>query len=164
MSYASVEVLDFMKQAGADINSLGPANLQETRIPANQIWMVRNGVPIPKVAEAVVHGPPGDVALPVLEAMHERGLDLGGTTAWGESALGVAISMYEPAVVRFLVERGVPLQVRMNRTNREAPVQSALEAAESLSEVLPPLCVLWCMSHCFAAPVCCRPEAPAQEK
>jgi len=139
VSYASVEVLDFMKQAGADINSLGPANLQETRIAANQIWMVRNGVPIPKVAEAVVHvARKGEVALPVLEAMHERGLDLGGTTAWGESALGIAISMYEPAVVRFLVERRVPLQVRMNPMNREAPVQSALEAAESLSEVVPP--------------------------
>ncbi|WP_462388725.1 OmpA family protein [Acidovorax sp. Q11] len=136
VSYASVEVLDFMKQAGADINTLGPANLQETRIAANQIWMVRNGVPIPKIAEAVVHvARKGEVALPVLEAMHERGLDLGGTTAWGESALGVAISMYEPAVVRFLVERGVPLQVRMNR---EASVQSALEAAESLSELVPP--------------------------
>ena len=82
----------------------------------------------------------GEVALPVLEAMHERGLDLGGTTAWGESALGVAISMYEPAVVRFLVERGVPLQVRMNHMNREASVQSALEAAESLSELVPPPC------------------------
>lgn len=139
VSYASVEVLDFMKQAGADINSLGPANLQETRIAANQIWMVRNGVPIPKVAEAVVHvARQGEVALPVLEAMHERGLDLGGTTAWGESALGIAISMYEPAVVRFLVERSVPLQVRMNRMNREAPVRPALEAAESLSEVVPP--------------------------
>jgi hypothetical protein len=110
--------------------------LQETRIAANQIWMVRNGVPIPKVAEAVVHvARQGEVALPVLEAMHERGLDLGGTTPWGESALGIAISMYEPAVVRFLVERGVPLQVRMNR---KAPVQPALEAAESLSEVVPP--------------------------
>jgi hypothetical protein len=139
VSYASVEVLDFMKQAGADINGLGPANLQETRIAANQIWMVRNGVPIPKVAEAVVHvARQGEVALPVLEAMHERGLDLGGTTAWGESALGIAISMYEPAVVRFLVERSVPLQVRMNRMNREAPVRPALEAAESLSEVVPP--------------------------
>ena len=139
VSYASVEVLDFMKQAGADINGLGPANLQETRIAANQIWMVRNGVPIPKVAEAVVHvARQGEVALPVLEAMHERGLDLGGTTAWGESALGIAISMYEPAVVRFLVERSAPLQVRMNRMNREAPVRPALEAAESLSEVVPP--------------------------
>ena len=139
VDYASVEVLDFMKQAGADINSLGPSNLQETRIAANQIWMVRNGVPIPKVAEAVVHvARQGEVALPVLEAMHERGLDLGGTTAWGESALGIAISMYEPAVVRFLVERSAPLQVRMNRMNREAPVRPALEAAESLSEVVPP--------------------------
>ncbi len=141
VDYASVEVLDFMKQAGADINGLGPADLQKTRIAANQIWMVRNGVPIPKVAEAVVHvARQGEVALPVLEAMHERGLDLGGTTAWGESALGVAISMYEPAVVRFLVERGVPLQVRMNHMNREASVQSALEAAESLSELVPPPC------------------------
>ena len=139
VSYASVEVLDFMKQAGADINSLGPANLRGTRIAANQIWMVRNGVPISEVAEVVVHvARQGEVALPVLEAMHERGLDLGGTTAWGESALGIAISMYEPAVVRFLVERSVPLQVRMNRMNREAPVRPALEAAESLSEVVPP--------------------------
>ena len=47
VDYASVEVLDFMKQAGADINGLGPADLQKTRIAANQIWMVRNGVPIP---------------------------------------------------------------------------------------------------------------------
>ncbi|RYF50111.1 MAG: hypothetical protein EOO27_32320, partial [Comamonadaceae bacterium] len=137
VSYASVEVLEFMKQTGADINSLGPEGLQRTRIIANQIWMVRNGLPLPKVAEAVVRvAREGEVALPVLEAMHERGLDLGATTAWeGASALGVAIESYEPAVVRFLLENGVPLQVRMGRG---AAVQSALEAAQGLSEVVPP--------------------------
>lgn len=136
VSYASVEVLDFMKQAGADTGSLDAESLQRIRIIANQIWMVRNGVPIPNIGETVVHvARQGEAALPVLEALHERGVDLGAITVrGGESALGVAIENYEPAVVRFLVERGVPLQLRMGLGRT---VQSALEAAQNLSEFPP---------------------------
>ena len=135
VAYASVEILDFMKQAGADVEGAG--DLQQTKIIANQLWLVRNVMPLPTGGETVVRlALQGEVALPVLEALHERGVDLGATAWEGESALRVAIERYEPTMVRFLVARGVPLQVRMKRGGA---VQPALEAAHSLSEMVPPV-------------------------
>lgn len=143
LGYASVDVLEFMKQAGADIGNVeGGELLWTTRIIANQLWLVRNGMPLPNAGDAVVHvARQGEAALPVLEALHERGVDLGATNRQGVSALGVAIEGYAPALVRFLVARGAPLQVRMKRG---AALQPALEVAHHLSEMVPPLP---CMSH-----------------
>jgi hypothetical protein len=143
LGYASVEVLDFMKQAGADISSVeGGEPLGATRIIANQLWLLRNGAPLLNAGDAVVSvARQGDAALPVLEALRERGVDLGATGERGMSALGVAIEGYAPALVRFLVARGVPLQVR---TLRDAALRPALEVAKNLSEMVPQPAV---MSH-----------------
>lgn len=143
LGYASVEVLDFMKQAGADINSVeGGEPLWATQIIANQLWLLRNGAPLLNAGDAVVSvARQGDAALPVLEALHERGVDLGATGVRGTSALGLAIEGYAPALVRFLVARGVSLQVR---TLYDAALRPALEVAQTLSEMVPQPAV---MSH-----------------
>lgn len=150
LGYASVEVLDFMKQAGADTSSVeGGEPLGATRIIANQLWLLRNGAPLLNASDAVVSvARQGDVALPVLEALHERGVDLGATDERGMSALGVAIERYAPALVRFLVAQGVSLQVR---TWQDAALRPALEVAENLSEMVPQAA---CFSHgpCHAVP------------
>lgn len=143
LGHASVEVLDFMKQAGADIgDGEGRELLWETRIIANQLWLLRNGAPLLNAGDAVVSlARQGDAALPVLEALHERGVDLGATGVRGTSALGLAIEEYAPALVRFLVARGVSLQVR---TRYDAALRPALEVAQNLSEMVPQPAV---MSH-----------------
>ncbi len=162
LGYASVEVLESMKQAGADIGNVdGRELLSETRIIANQLWLLRNGVPLLDAGDVVVHvARQGDAALPVLEALHERGVDFGATSVHGVNALWLAIEGYAPALVRFLVARGVPLQVR---TLRDAALRPALEVAQNLSEMVPQAA---CFSHgpCPAVPLLSVVDPERQRK
>lgn len=137
VTYATSEVLDAMKQAGARVEEAG--SLQHARAnPDAQVWLLRNGLPIFDEGATVVQVARQDKGvLPVLTALRERGVDMGAKDGFGQNALGIAIERYQPEVVRFLVDAGVDtLEVK---TYRMPAVSTALKAAESLSVMaLPP--------------------------
>lgn len=139
LSYASVEVLDAMRQAGARLEGAGP--LEEFRgNPDAQLWLLRHGSPVTDAGRTVVQIAAQDKgAVQVLAALRERGVDVGAQNASGQSALGIAIERYRPDVVRFLVDAGVDTQGIV--TYRGRTPKSALEVAESLSVMAHPVSI-----------------------
>ena len=143
VDYATPEVLDFMKVAGARLDGTDLIS-RASRNQAAQVWLVRNGIDVPNWGATLVSlASNGESSLPVFEALRNRGVDLNAKDSWGHSALSMAIRRYSPQLVRLLVDSGVDMrQVPVDYVNSKSK-QSALESAESLSVfVLPPPCVI----------------------
>ncbi len=135
-TYASTEVLEYMKRAGADVLGAGIYNAWSNHLEG-QVWLLRNGAQLGDPGAALVAlASRGDKALPVLQALHLRGVDLNTAAPSGETALGAAIQHYAPGVVQFLVESGVSMQ--SIRLRGDATHYTALRLARGLSEMTQP--------------------------
>ena len=138
LPYASVEVLEYMKQHGARIKGAEPFR-QARRNYEAQLWMADNAVPV-TADEAIAIARNAPKTLAVFEALRARAVDLNVTSSASENALAVAITLYDVALVKLLVDSGVDLGPLRAWPDKIA--SSALEMARNLTaEIPPPSCI-----------------------
>lgn len=138
LRYASVDVLEYMRQAGADVREV-KSIAYGSRNPNAQIWFLRNGLQTVDAIETMsILIREGDAALPVLEEMKNLGIDLDARNSIGQNMLAIAIRNYSPKIVQFLVDSGVDRQV-VEMTYGTS--RTAIEVAENLSELMISVCI-----------------------
>lgn len=126
LRYASPEVLDAFIANGASL-------MQHDRplidVPmgslAGLVWLIDKGVPLtsrPYLAH--IFAARGEVAIPLMDALSRRGVDLSQINDKGDTPLSTAVNAYSPPLVKRLLELGA--------VDEPAKATVALRAAEKL--------------------------------
>lgn len=108
--YATREVLESFLFYRADINATTASSSLINGTLDNQdalVWLIDRGAPLTS-RRSIIHAAvwKGDVALPVIEALHRRGANLRELDEKGNSPLRMAISAFAPELVQRLIDFG----------------------------------------------------------
>ncbi|MFZ2269451.1 MAG: ankyrin repeat domain-containing protein [Azonexus sp.] len=133
VGYASEEVLDAMLKSGASLRESREESLLSGayKNPIAMIWLIRRGAPLGKNGYFLT-GLISDEKknLPVIKELVGRGIDINQKNFRGETPLATAITRFQPAIVRYLLQVGADQKQMGNGL-------SALQLAESLEIAIP---------------------------
>jgi ankyrin repeat protein len=110
LEYASVEVLDALEAAGAhldkDVQTPWLLNTALSNPPA-LAWLIRKGVSLGSQPNLLqVSAAMGDVGLPAVRALIERGVDLERRADFGKTAVSSAIDAFAVKTLSVLIDSG----------------------------------------------------------
>lgn len=155
LSYAPVEVLNFMETAGARIDHESIPDFDWSRAPVeNLIWAIRHDIKTARNPDMLGWLASDEAKIPVIDALLASGVDIEHKNFRGETALAVAIKNHKPQMVHYLVRQGADVQWVAGPASKK---QSALELAEALSVFIemPP-----CMGRCAPVSAASEPRKP----
>lgn len=131
LSYAPIDVLDFMVNTGARIDHESIPDFDWRNAPmANRIWAIRHDIKTARHPDKLGWMATDKAKIPVMDALLASGVDINYKDFRGETALAQAIKSYQSDVVQYLVRQGADVQWVAGPASKK---QSALELAQGLS-------------------------------